>query len=75
MGDIEYARAVRSQHTPVQVVVHGDVAWVASGSTSQGEFRGRAVNSVGAELAVLSRGPTGWMIRSVHWSGHARRTP
>ena len=75
MGDIEFARAVRSQHTPLQVVVRGDVAWVASGSTTQGEFRGRAVNSVGAELAVLSRGPGGWIIRSIHWSGHARRTP
>lgn len=75
MGDIEFARAVHSQYTPVQVVVRGDVAWVASGSTTQGEFRGRPVNSVGAELAVLSRGPAGWQIRSIHWSAHARRTP
>ena len=73
MADIEYARAVHSVYTPTHVVVQGDVAWIASTSASEGTMRGRTVNSVGAELAVLSHGTAGWQLRSVHWSSHARR--
>lgn len=74
-GDIEFARAVTSVRTPLRVVVRGDVAWAWSTSTSQGEFRGRAVNSQGAELMVLSREASGWKIRAIHWSSRARRQP
>ena len=73
MADIEFAKSVRSQYTPVQVVVSGDVAWVTSTSIAQGEARGRTVNSQGAELIVLTRASNGWRIRSVHWSSRARR--
>jgi ketosteroid isomerase-like protein len=58
-ADIEFARAVRSERTVRRASVRGDVAWVSSTSTAQGDFRGRAVNSVGAELMVLVRTPTG----------------
>ena len=74
-ADIEFARAVSGVRTPVRVVVRGDVAWAWSTSTSQGEFRGRAVNSQGAELMVLSREASGWKIRAIHWSSRARRQP
>lgn len=73
-GDIEFARAVRSQRGPVRVRVQGDVAWATSTSTTQGEFRGRAINSAGAELMVLVRTPGGWRISAIHWSSRARRT-
>lgn len=78
--DIAFARAVRSEHGPLKVTIIGDVAWVSSLSTAQGQFNGRAVNSVGAELMILSRqraraGRTGaWKIRAIHWSSH-RRAP
>jgi ketosteroid isomerase-like protein len=71
--DIEFARAVRSERTVRRVTVRGDVAWVSSTSTAQGEFRGRAVNSVGAELMVLVRRPTEWKISAIHWSSRSRR--
>ena len=73
MADIEFARSVRSQHTLVHVVVRGDVAWVTSTSVGQGEARGRAINSQGAELMVLTRATNGWLIRAIHWSSRARR--
>lgn len=73
-GDIEFARAIRSERGPVRVKVRGDVAWATSTSTTQGEFKGRAINSAGAELMVLTRTPTGWRIASVHWSSRTRRT-
>lgn len=74
-GDIAFARAVRSEDSPVRVTVVGDAAWAWSTSVTQGEYRGRAVNSAGAELMVLTRGSDGrWRIRAIHWSSRARRT-
>jgi uncharacterized GH25 family protein/ketosteroid isomerase-like protein len=72
-ADITFARAVKSSRSLSRVVLRGEVAWVASTSTVQGEFRGRAVNSAGAELMVLVRGTGGWQISAIHWSSRARR--
>ncbi|HEX6748823.1 MAG TPA: DUF4440 domain-containing protein [Longimicrobium sp.] len=71
-ADIEFARAVRSERGPVRVRVRGDVAWATAMSTTQGQFRGREVNSAGAELMVLVRTPAGWRIAAIHWSSHRR---
>jgi ketosteroid isomerase-like protein len=75
-SDIGFARAVQSARGPVRVTVRGDVAWAVSTNTARGEYRGRAVNSAGAELMVLTRaaeGAPGWRIRAIHWSSRARR--
>ncbi|HUQ46802.1 MAG TPA: nuclear transport factor 2 family protein [Gemmatimonadaceae bacterium] len=72
-GDIQFARAVKSVRNPIKVVVAGQTAWTVSTSTTQGDFNGRAINSTGAESMVLSRGATGWKIRSIHWSSRNRR--
>jgi ketosteroid isomerase-like protein len=75
-ADSEYAMALRATHSVSAVVVHGDAAWVTSTSTSQGTVKGRAINSAGAELLVLSRAGAGapWQIRAIHWSSR-RRSP
>ena len=72
-ADIAAARAMPTARGPLRVRVHGDVAWVTSTSTTQGEYRGRAVNSAGAELMVLSREHDGWKIRAIHWSSRQQR--
>ena len=72
-SDIEYARAVKSTDGPLSVKVRGDAAWVASTSTAEGQFRGRPVNSLGAELMVLTRTADGWRIAAIHWSSRSRR--
>ncbi|MFN2565897.1 MAG: DUF4198 domain-containing protein [Gemmatimonadaceae bacterium] len=72
-ADIEFARATRSERRVRSVAVRGDAAWVSSTSSVQGEFRGRTLNSAGAELVVLVRTPSGWRISAVHWSSRARR--
>lgn len=72
-ADIVYASAVPLVRVVTRVVVRGDLAWVASSSTSQGEFRGRQINSAGAELMVLTRTPSGWRIATIHWSSRTRR--
>jgi ketosteroid isomerase-like protein len=72
-ADIAFARAVQSERTVRSVRVDGDAAWVASTSVTQGEFRGRQINSAGAELMVLRRTTDGWRITAIHWSSRARR--
>jgi ketosteroid isomerase-like protein len=72
-ADIAFANAVTSVRTPPRVKVRGDVSWSTSTSTVRGEFRGRAVNSSGAELMVLTREGDGWKISAIHWSSRSRR--
>lgn len=72
-GDIAFARGTRTTRSPVRVLVRGDAAWATSTSTVVGTFRGRPVNSAGAELMVLTREPAGWRIAAIHWSSRARR--
>ena len=72
-ADIAFARAVPSQRGPTLVSVHGDVAWASGTSKSVGEYRGRPVNSTGAELMVLAREAGGWRIRAIHWSSRSTR--
>ena len=67
-ADIAFAKAVPSQRTVVSVAQQGDVAWVVATSVTKGEYRGRQLDSRGAELMVLSRSGSGWLIRSIHWS-------
>jgi ketosteroid isomerase-like protein len=72
-GDINFAKAIRSQRGPVHVRIRGDVAWSTGTSTTQGEMNGRTINSTGAELMVLVRTAQGWKISAIHWSSRQRR--
>jgi ketosteroid isomerase-like protein len=73
-ADIAFAQAVSSERGPMRVVVRGDVAWAMSTSATKGEYRGRPVDSVSAELMVLLRTTAGWKISAIHWSSR-NRTP
>ncbi len=72
-GDIAFAQGVPRERGPITVRVNGDVAWASSLSITQGEYRGRDINSASAELMVLERTTTGWKIVAIHWSSRARR--
>jgi len=76
-SDIAYAKAVTSTTTSVRITLAGDAAWVASSSTTTGEFNGRPVHSLSAELMILRRVPGAddrrWVIEAIHWS--SRRGP
>ncbi|MDP2958246.1 MAG: nuclear transport factor 2 family protein [Longimicrobiales bacterium] len=72
-GDMAFAAAVSRELGPMAVTVSGDVAWAMSTSRTSGTFRDRAVNSVGAELMVLSRDGDAWRIRAIHWSSRQAR--
>lgn len=71
-ADIDFARAIRGARTALRITVRGDLAWAAATSTTQGEFKGRAVNSAGAELLVLERTGAGWRLAAIHWSSRRR---
>ena len=77
LGIRSYAPEVQAvlSRGPMRVVVRGDAAWVSSTSSTTGEYRGRQVDSSGAELMVLSRTPQGWRIAAIHWSSRTRRPP
>jgi ketosteroid isomerase-like protein len=74
-ADIAFEKGVTIKRTPIRVTVAGDTAWAWSTSEMVGTFQGRAIDSLGGELMVLTRTPAGWRIRAVHWSGRARQKP
>jgi ketosteroid isomerase-like protein len=74
-ADVAFEKGVAIKRTPIRVTVAGDAAWAWSTSEMIGTFQGRAIDSLGGELMVLSRTPAGWRIRAVHWSGRARQKP
>jgi hypothetical protein len=71
-ADIAFARSVRPRRSSPRVSREGMVAWVAATTTVSGSYRGRRVDSQGAELMVLSQALDGWRIRAIHWSSHAK---
>ena len=73
-ADIEFAKGVKEERTSYSYRCDGNVAWLISTSTSTGKFDGRDINSIGAELLLLSRTPGGWRIRAIQWSS-AKRQP
>lgn len=73
-ADMAFAQAVPTRRGAMQITVNGDIAWASSTSMTQGNFRGRAINSAGAELMLLSRTASGWVIRAIHWSSRTLRS-
>lgn len=71
-ADMEFAKAVSSPRTLVSYTRDGNTAWLVSTSSARGSFRGRDVNSVGAELMILTKSTSGWQIRAIHWSSRRR---
>jgi ketosteroid isomerase-like protein len=70
--DIKFEKAVPMKRSALRVVVSGDAAWTTCTYELKGTFEGRAIDSIGTELMVLSRGAKGWQIRAVSWSSRAR---
>jgi ketosteroid isomerase-like protein len=67
-ADMAFAKAVASDRKLVGFGQEGNVAWTTTATVSRGQFRDRKIDSRGAELIVLTRSGSGWIIRSIHWS-------
>lgn len=72
--DIQFAQAVHSERSDIQIQEDGNTAWVTSRSKAEGSFEGKPINSVGVELVVLTKTAEGWRIRAIHWSSHKVKT-
>lgn len=72
-ADMAFAAATSSQTLRERVVLADDMALYLSESATAGEFRGRAIDSRGAETIVLVPMPEGWRIRHIHWSSRRSR--
>lgn len=65
-ADIDFARGIKVERSKPRTVVEGHTAWVSSVGPVKGEFKGRPVNFVSAELMVLSLHQGRWLIRAIH---------
>lgn len=70
--DIEFSRAVPTERGVLHWSINGDMAWTWSTSSTKGSFRGRPIDSVGAEMVTLLRTRNGWRITGIHWSSRRR---
>ncbi len=66
--DIAFAKATSSTRLTVKVSREGNAAWTMSTYRTSGSFEGKPIDSIGAELVILTQTPEGWRIRSIHWS-------
>ena len=66
--DINFEKQVSGKRSPLRIRVNGDTAWVIGETEFVGTFDGRDLAFVSRQLAVLTREPEGWRIRSIHWS-------
>lgn len=71
-ADIAFAQAIPGERAVIGVRRVGDSAWLWATSTARGTWKDRAIDSLGAELMVLSRHGEGWRIRAIHWSSRKR---
>jgi len=67
-ADAAFAKGTRRAVTRRSGRVEGDLAWVASETRTTGSYKGRAVDSAGAETMLLRRARGGWRIVHIHWS-------
>jgi ketosteroid isomerase-like protein len=71
-ADIDFEKSVPMKRGALRIVVSGDAAWATCLTELKGTFQGRAIDSIGTEMMVLSRAAGGWQIRAVSWSSRAR---
>ncbi len=73
MSDMEFSSVVLGKREVIEAVVEGNIGWVASSSSMVGEFHGRDINSIGAELMILKKEHGTWKIRAIHWSSRKNK--
>ena len=67
-ADAAFAKATKRTITGRTGHARGDLAWIATETTTTGTYKGRAINSVSTETMVLRHENGVWRIAHVHWS-------
>ena len=73
MSDMEFSSAVSGKREVIEAVAEGNIGWVVSSSSMVGEFRGKEIDSIGAELMILKKEDGSWKIRAIHWSSRKNK--
>jgi ketosteroid isomerase-like protein len=71
--DIAFARATKTERSPLIIRQDGNVAWTTATSKTTGTFKGRKIDSTGVELMVLTKDQSKWHIRAIHWSSRKEK--
>ena len=72
-ADMKASQGPRGERTVLKVTIVGDAAYVISKTVTPPTGAQGSTGSESAELMVVSKTPTGWKIRAVHWSSRRRR--
>lgn len=67
-SDIEFSKSTTRKVTGQREHVDGAHATVLQETTTSGAFKGKPVDLVGVETAMLEKNGDGWLIVHVHWS-------
>lgn len=67
-ADIAFAKATDYAVLKREVSIWGDTAVSTTEGKTTGEYRGRAINSLGTETMVMRRDQGQWRISHIHWS-------
>lgn len=67
-ADAAFAKATTRNVTRQSGHAGGDLAWIASESTTSGTYKDRAINSRSTETMILRRQSGAWRIAHIHWS-------
>ena len=73
-ADMKASNGSKAVRSIVQVQLMGEAAYVVSKSVTPPTGAEGATGSEMAELMVLSKTPSGWSIRAVHWSSRRKRS-
>ncbi|HYE44575.1 MAG TPA: DUF4440 domain-containing protein [Caulobacter sp.] len=68
-ADMKFSAAVPATVTSRKTTLAGDMALVLTEGAMRGAYNGKAVDRISIETVVLRRGPGGWRIVHIHWSG------
>lgn len=72
-ADMKASKGAKVVRTLVNATTMGDAAYVVSRTVKPPTDAAGSTGSESAELMVLSKGASGWMIRAIHWSSRRQR--
>ncbi|NHZ90258.1 DUF4440 domain-containing protein [Massilia sp. CCM 8733] len=67
-NDIAFARVTTRRVVRHKERLEGNVAILLDEVETRGAFKGKAINAVGTETAILEKKGDGWVVLHFHWS-------
>lgn len=67
-SDLEFGKVTQRKVTRQVELAEGSTATVLAEIATSGNFKGKPIDSLGLETAVLEKSGDGWVIVHIHWS-------